>query len=181
MEYHKISDSDISILETITLALAQPDKGNEFQNITRGMEIAAKYIWVLGAIANGHVADSIPDGGGVFRRFYNETASLIVNDAPRTIRVESWCGIIRDMVSDYVDQQAESIGNVGNLVVLTSRSNTGLNARQLGRDDLNKSLLSYAPYEIMERWIYSRSGINDMLQSILLMVIVYKTFNADNK
>lgn len=176
MELRTVSDSDIAALSEVVRIVGMPDTGTTFTAIANGLEIASKYIWVVQAVAAYKIADVIPDGGGVFRRFYNETANLIACDTKRTIRVESWAGIIGDMVAQAQPDNADVV-NIGTTMVLrTNSGSAGMNARQLGHDDLNKSLLSYAPYEIMERWIYSRDGINDMLQSILMLLTVYKTF-----
>lgn len=181
MVYNRISNSDITALEDIVKLISSPADGSTFDNITKGLELAARYIWVVSSVTNPEVINNIPDGGSVFRRFFNESVALIANDKARTIRIESWVGIIKDMVHANSGNSVDSLGSVGNIVIARSTSTAGMNARQIGTDDLNKSLLSYAPYEVMERWIYSPRGIDDMLQSLLLMCIVYKTFYQDVK
>lgn len=176
----KIRDSEIAELEDIIRILADPSDQKKFAAIDQGMKISAKYIWIMTDIPRLGVTDYIGDNAGTVRRFFNETVAFITGSKARPIRIESWDGIIRDIVRQY-DLTQTQIGNVGSLSVSRSIERRGLTAGSVGDSEVDKTLLSYGHDKIMLKWIVREDGVYDMLKTIMLLASVYKRYypNAD--
>lgn len=170
----QILDSDILDLEDIIRILADPVEDKKFSAIDQGLKISAKYIWIMRSIPVLGVTDYIGDNAGTVRRFFNETVQFIEGKR-RPIRIESWHGIITDIIRQY-DENQQLFGNIGSQFVTKSVERRGLVSTSVGHSAVDRSLLSYAHYEIMLKWMVRDDGVYDMLKSILLLTSIYKRY-----
>lgn len=176
---NKISDTDIKDLENMISILSDPTDQRKFDAIHEGLAISAKYIWIMYAIPKLGVTEYIGANAGTVRRFFNETVEFIEGKS-RLIRIDTWNGIIRDIARQY-DLTQQQLGNVGSQTINKPIQRSGLSATSVGHKALDRSLLSYAHYVIIEKWLIREDGIYDMLKSILLLASIYKRYypNAD--
>lgn len=170
----QVSDGHIQELEEIIRILSDPTEQRRFETIDRGLKISAKYIWIMRSIPKLGVTEYIGDNAGTVKRFFNETVGFIEGKA-RPIRIESWNGIIRDIIRQY-DLSQQIYGNVGSQSVTKAVQRSGFSSSGVGHNEVDRSLLSYAHYEIMLKWIVREDGVYDMLKSILLLTSIYKRY-----
>lgn len=176
----QVLDGDIAALEDIVKIMADPLESQKFSVVDQGLNISAKYIWVMKAIPTTNVTAFIGNNAATVRRFFNETVEFVTTGKRRPIRVESWDGIIRDIATQY-DIEQQQVGNIGALSVSRSVERRGLTAMRVGHVDLDHSLSTMADDDIICKWIVREDGVYDMLRSIVLLMAIYKRYcpNAD--
>lgn len=151
-----------------------------WEAIDHAITACAKHMHLMRLPVIGLPIDGLDSNASICRRFYNETVEFI-RGGRRQINITIWEGLINDATKFAESYRYESrhgssgsIGGKNNFYSFSNDTSTPISSSfGTKSQDIRNDLLSYAHQDVLHQWIHRPNGIDDMLQSLVLMTKIY--------